>query len=86
MSADLGLAMTVTLVPLSYVLVWAFWTRPRLLVLRREAVSLRYRAPLRLVALYLLCTLIAPLTGSVVALAWLYASCRRLSHSWKQAA
>ena len=85
MSDALTAVVLLAAVGLLYVGVWEFWARRRLVVLRREAVSLRYRVPRRLLALYLLGTLLAPLTAVVVAVAWLYARARRLSHSWKQA-
>lgn len=65
-------------------LLWRWWARPRLLVLRQEATGLRYRVPRRLVALYLLGVLSAPVTVLVLCYGWLLAQSRALTHSWQQ--
>jgi hypothetical protein len=67
-----------------YWLVWSLWVRPRLLILREEALRTRYRVPAGLLAVYVVALAVAPLTGLVVAVGWGIAETRRLTHSWKR--
>lgn len=64
-------AVLLTFTPAVYVLVWVLWVRPRLDVLRAEALSARYRVPWRVLAFYAVCEVGAPFTGVVVGGWWL---------------
>jgi hypothetical protein len=76
-------ALVVGYLALVYLL-WRLWARPRLLVLREEAIGLRYRVPRRLVALYVLGVLVAPVTWLALLGGWVLAQSRALTHSWQQ--